>query len=313
MVATALSGFLSDDGEVPAGVIVTAVFPGGCQLRCGFCIVRQRDERGSWESAPPLNFYTDALRKYAESGTLAGASIIGDEPLQELVWPYVEQFLDVCTRAGRPSTLITNGLELRTFAARLERFRLTKVVVSLDAIGAAHDRIRGKRGAFEQIKRGICTVELESDLHQRLAISTILRASHLDDADAVLRFVAKRGIRAWIVSPLLDPRPGRPIRIHRSLKACMPDMLRALGAMARDLGVSMTASDEFALVDEIREIGSRLGFSVKRPNTRPSLIRLDAKGRCWTWDQVTNGLVDTDAPGWRVPIRLSPAESALAG
>lgn len=291
MVAAALTGFLSDDGVVPQGTIVTAVFPGGCQLKCGFCIVRLRKERNTDASnAPTPDFYNSTLRSYAESGKLAGAAVIGDEPLQEAVWPYVSEFLGICTDAHRPSTLVTNGLELTEFSERLEPFSRTQIVVSLDSIGWSHDRTRGLPGAFDRIIHGLRSLSPKSSLFRRLSIATILRPGRLTDAKQVLEIVASLGIKTWLVSPLLDPRLGQPIRVHTKLRPDVAHMLRALGSLAVSRGVQMVLSDEFGLLDETAVVAREVGFVVKRPRSKPSLVRLDAHGRCCTWDEVCSGL-----------------------
>lgn len=310
MAAVALTSFLDDDGRAPEGMIVTVVFPGGCQLDCPFCIVKHRQERNVGAGAPRPGFFSDLLRGHAAGSGLAGGAIVGDEPLQEAVWPYVREFLSTCESLGRPSAMITNGVELATFADRLESFASTKVLVSLDAVGAAHDKVRGRVGTYDAVLAGLRAVGKTCNLGRRLTVATVFRPGRLADAEAVLRLVAKLGMPNWLLSPLLDPRPNRPMRVHIRVADEYPDALRHLGRVAGTLGVTMVASDEFGLLPELDDLAREIGFVSGMPRSHPRLIRVDANGVEATWSDLRRGFGHVNVEGF--PMHLDHSGVALA-
>lgn len=310
MAAVALTSFLDDDGNAPNGTIVTVVFPGGCQLDCPFCIVKHRQERHAGAAALPPAFFSGLLSKHATGGGLAGGAIVGDEPLQESVWPYVREFLSTCESFGRPSAMITNGVELAAFAERLDPFSSTKVLVSLDAVGATHDEVRGRVGTFDAVLRGLRVVERTSNLGRRLTVATVFRPGRLADAEAVLRLLADLGMRNWILSPLLDPRPNRPMRLHPRVTREYPDALRHLGGVATTLGVTMVASDEFGLLPDLDKLAREIGFVSGMPRSHPRLIRVDANGVEANWSDLRRGFARAGAEG--APLHLEHGGVAFA-
>lgn len=311
MAAIALTSFLDDDGKAPNGMIVTVVLPGGCQLNCPFCIVKHRQERNASAAALPPSFFSSLLKRYMDRKTgLGGGAIVGDEPLQETVWPYVQEFLATCNAAGRPSALITNGVELTAFVNRLEVFSCTKILVSLDAVGKTHDEVRGRMGAYDAIIGGLRSVGQLSDLRKRLTVATVFRPGKLADAEAVLRLVAELGMPNWILSPLLDPRPNRSIRVHPRVAQEYLDALRHLGKLAKGLGVTMVASDEFALLPDLGRLASEVGFISGIPRSHPRLIRVDAHGCEVTWSDIRRGFTRSAADG--LPFQMQHNELAFA-
>lgn len=310
MAAIALTSFLDDDGKAPEGMIVTVVLPGGCQLDCPFCIVKHRRERNSGAEALSPKFFSGLLRQHAAGAGLAGGAIVGDEPLQESVWSYVLEFLRTCESLGRPSAMITNGVELAAFAVRLDAFSTTKVLVSLDAVGAAHDEVRGRAGTFDAVLTGLRAVEKTSNLGRRLTVATVFRPGRLADAEAVLRLVAGLGMPNWILSPLLDPRPNRPMRVHPKAAQEYPEALRHLGRVAATLGVTMVASDEFGLLPDVDKLAREVGFVSGMPRSHPHLIRVDANGVEVNWSDLRRGFARADAEGF--PPHLEHSGMALA-
>ena len=77
----------------------------------------------------------------------------GGEPL---VRPDIFTLIAAARDLGLPVTLSSNGTMITPArAARLAALGVTYVGVSLDGIGAQHDRFRGRRGAFERTMAGI--------------------------------------------------------------------------------------------------------------------------------------------------------------
>ena len=70
------------------------------------------------------------------------------------------------------ASLVTNGLLLtEPLLHDLEDAGLKSIQFSLDGIGSAHDKLRGRVGAFEIVKDAIATVLNKSDLHLAIAFT----------------------------------------------------------------------------------------------------------------------------------------------
>ena len=277
----ALTAFIEKDRVPPAGIVVTAVLPGGCPLNCAFCIVNQRDERRE-QSYLSADHLTAILSSLERRGLLGGAAVAGDEPLQTHVWPMAKAFLDRALKSNVPTALITNGYNLVDFIEELRSLTNTKIVVSLDAASDKHDEIRRKPGAFARILQGLDAAASHPDLRARLSIATILMPGNLTDIRDLISFTAFHQIPQLLVSPLLTSSRTTPLTVHpRILRDAWRD-LPALRAEAHAAGIKFRVSDEFAMLGPWEEKLAATGVEILSPKEPARLIRIDAAGRVET-------------------------------
>ena len=134
----------SRDGRVPRPVVVWAVTK-ACNLRCVHCYASASPGPAPGE----LSFaegvaLLDDLRRFRVPAVLFS----GGEPL---VRPDVLRLIDYAQFIGLNCTLSTNGVLLdEEKADALAEGGLRYVGISLDGGAAKHDRLRGKKGAFDQ-------------------------------------------------------------------------------------------------------------------------------------------------------------------
>jgi radical SAM protein with 4Fe4S-binding SPASM domain len=127
----------------PRPVVVWAVTR-ACNLRCVHCYA------SATPGPAPDELTVD--EGYALLDDLAGFQVpavlfSGGEPL---VRPETPQFLARARELGLASTLSTNGLLIDDrMADLLAASGLKYAGISVDAVGAQHDRIRGQKGAFQ--------------------------------------------------------------------------------------------------------------------------------------------------------------------
>jgi MoaA/NifB/PqqE/SkfB family radical SAM enzyme len=277
----ALTAFIEKDRVPPAGIVVTAVLPGGCPLNCAFCIVNQRDERRE-QSYLSADHLTATLSSLERRGLLGGAAIAGDEPLQRQVWPMAKAFLARAIESNVPTALITNGYNLVDFIEELRSLKNTKIVVSLDAASDKHDEIRRKPGAFARISQGLRSAASHPDLRERLSIATILMPGNLADIRDLIAFTASLKISQLLVSPLLTSSRTTPLTVHpRIMRDAWRD-LPALRAEANAAGVKLRVSDEFAMLGPWEGKLASTGIEILSPREPARLIRIDAAGRVET-------------------------------
>lgn len=288
MAYSALTAFTLFDKIPPAGIIVTAVLPGGCPLNCPFCIVGKRDERreSSFLSAGHLTTVVNSIEK---RGVLGGVAIVGDEPLQAHVWPVAGAVLTRAELIGVPTALISNGYNLVDFIDELRQLKHTKVLISLDAASERHDTIRRKAGAFARISAGLRETAKYPELRQRLSIASILLPDNLGEIRKIIDFTAQHHIPQLLVSPLLTSTRTEPLTVHPRIMRegwrDLPDLI----AHAKSVEVQLRVSDEFAMLGQWEGRLSATGIEILAPAEPARLIRIDAAGRVETLTTMREG------------------------
>src|SRR5262249_19767587 len=148
----------------------------GCNLKCSFCFVRQRQEVAEVLLRPEdiVRF----IREAAERAPIFALAIQGYEPLLPESLPYTRAILAAGQFLGRPATMVTNGTKLADAVDLLATLSVNKIAISLDAASAdIHDRIRGVAGAWaasvDGIKRAIEVLAPRT----RLVVTSVLLPS----------------------------------------------------------------------------------------------------------------------------------------
>lgn len=299
MGAAALSAFLDSQNMPPNGVIVTAVLPGGCPLDCPHCFVGMRNERQldfvlTSEHLPAL------MHEIRLKGIFAGAAIVGDEPLQSKVWPYTYNFLKYADDAGVPSALITNGFELADYVGELEKFNKLKLLVSLDAVGEDHDRIRRREGTFARLAAGIKLAAQSKKLYEAVSLAAILMPNNREKLQDVVAFAAQNNIKQVTISPLLHMDDANRLRAHPKVLGIAAEASAALMQFAKEHNINLRFSDEFGVLGDWEDVLRNTGIVVSVPRVPPRLIRVDAAGRIETIDTMKAG----SSTGLTLPVQL---------
>jgi MoaA/NifB/PqqE/SkfB family radical SAM enzyme len=290
------------DGEPDAiGHFLTFVVPspGGCNLKCSFCLVRQRREIGDAYLEPDdlARFISEA----AERAPTFALAIQGYEPLLPASLPYTRAVLETGQRLGLPTTLVTNGVLLHDALDLLKALPPAKIAISLDSGRAdTHDRVRGVAGTWAAAVANIKRAAESLAPRTKLAVSSVVLPSkphHLEGLPARLQ---ELGTKEWIVNPLLrvgaDDANG-PVG-DRSL--LFRDLLGLQGA-ADEAGIHLTVDDEFDRLGHRSACAERPDLSALKVRTLPKgidIFRLSPDGRCSTGHDILKP-VTADVPQWR--------------
>src|SRR5215831_13248454 len=199
-----LSGLHPQPDSEPnaAGQFLTFVVPApsGCNLKCSFCIVRQRREITETLLRP--EDMARFIREAAKRAPILTLAIQGYEPLLQDALPYTQAILATGRFLGLPTSLVTNGTKLVDAIDLLTTLAPSKIAISLDAASAdIHDRIHGVAGAWMASVGGIKRAIEVLAPRTRLVVSSVLlpskrhyssdaRASR-DDAITFLEGIAK--------------------------------------------------------------------------------------------------------------------------
>src|SRR5215831_8959335 len=174
--------------------------PNGCNLKCSFCIVRQRRE--ITETLLRSEDMAHFIREAAERAPIFALAIQGYEPLLQEALPYTQAILATGRFLGLPTSVVTNGTKLVDAIDLLKTLAPNKIAISLDAAsGDIHDRIRGVAGARAASVGGIKrAIEVLAPRTRLVVMSVLLpskrhyssdaRASR-DDAITFLEGIAK--------------------------------------------------------------------------------------------------------------------------
>ena len=144
-------------------VILSHLITARCNAGCPTCLWRD-------DETPELD--TDAVAwLYRQAGDLGIPQLVvwGGEPLLR---PDLPGLLAIARRAGLVVTLITNGWLLGERWAEL-RGHIDVLIISLDDVGGAHDRLRGLPGLFRRLE-GFALSLRDDPARPRLLVNTVL-------------------------------------------------------------------------------------------------------------------------------------------
>lgn len=168
----------------------------GCNSRCQTCSYWKLTPRMKEDLSTPQVF--DLLGEARDAG-MRGYYLFGGEPL---VRKDIGAIVDHANHLGFLTTMNTNGSFLAAKAEQLSG--LDFAFVSLDHFTDYHDVIRGRRGSFEEVLRGI--ERLRSVARTRFTLVTTISRLNLDAMEPMARLAQELGVTISFnsVEPTLD-------------------------------------------------------------------------------------------------------------
>jgi radical SAM family uncharacterized protein len=151
-----------------------------CNLECGMCPFWRRDDED-------LLGLKDEIR-IMESLSRAGVSFLGFEGGEPTLRPDLPEILREAHQRFHTS-MVTNGFLLTKRWKDLRRY-LELVFVSLDGIGATHDRLRGIKGSFVRAVDGIRHAKGDVPTN----ISATITKENLDHAEPLVHLAEELGV-----------------------------------------------------------------------------------------------------------------------
>ena len=282
------------------GQFLTFVVPAlhGCNLKCPFCLVRQRREMTETYLGP--DDLVRFIRESAQRAAIFAVAIQGYEPLLPESLPYTQAVMAAGRLLGLPTSLVTNGTKLLDAIDLLTTLAPNKIAISLDASSAEiHDRIRGVPGAWaaavEGIKRAIEVLAPQT----KLVVASVLLPSKRHYLEGMPTRLREIGIDRWIINPLVRVRRdeiGGPVGDRASL---FRDLL-ILQETADRAGIRLTVDDEFDHLDHDAASASQPPLRALHVRTLPpnvEIFRLTPSGQCSIGDGILKQ-VTSDTPRW---------------
>jgi len=284
-----------------AGQFLTFVVPApdGCNLKCAFCLIRQRREITETRLRP--DDLARFIREAAERSPIFALAIQGYEPLLPESLPYTQAILATGRFLGLPTSMVTNGVRLVEALDLLKALSPSKIAISLDAASAEiHDRIRRVPGAWAATVGGIKRAVEALAPRTRLAVESVLLPTKRHYLDAMPARLREIGIDRWIINPLLRvgrDQSGGPVSDRASLYR---DLL-ILQEAASQAGIRLTVDDEFGKLGH--EAASTWQPSLRTLHVRSlprsvEIFRLAPSGQCSTGDDILRQ-VSSETPRWQ--------------
>lgn len=177
-----------------------------CNLHCAHCYSdsHDRDYPGELTTDEGLRLLED-LRAFGVPTVL----LSGGEPLLR---PDVLELARAARELGLRTVLSTNGTRIDRSAAReIADAGFSYVGISLDGVGALHDKLRGKRGAFDAAVEGIRAVK---GAGMRAGVRFTLHALNRDQLGAVFELAERERVDRLCVYHLAYAGRGGRIRRH---------------------------------------------------------------------------------------------------
>ncbi len=195
-----------------------------CDGRCPTCL---------WRDRTPGEMDTEAVRwLYREAGRAGLAHLVvwGGEPLLRTDLP---ELLAAARSAGMATTLISNG---RTIGERWSelRGRGDVLILSLDEVGPAHDRLRGLPGLYDRLE-GFVGVLRGDPLRPTLLVNMVLSRQNRGALGRVVAVARRWGAGLYLCPMETGEMTSRGFDEPLRGLALPPAELRAVAAEARAL------------------------------------------------------------------------------
>jgi MoaA/NifB/PqqE/SkfB family radical SAM enzyme len=226
-----------------------------CDGRCPTCL---------WRDRTPGEMGTEAVRwLYAEAGRAGIAHLVvwGGEPLLRADLP---ELLSAARRAGMATTLISNGWVIGERWPEL-RGLVDVLILSLDDVGPAHDRLRGLPGLYGRLER--FTGALRGDSRRpALLVNMVLSVANRGALGRVAA-VARRWDAGLYLCPMETGEMTSQGFVERLADLALPaEELRAVAREARalkDAGLPML--DTRAYLDLVAQDPALSSYTCRAP------------------------------------------------
>ena len=157
-----------------------------CNLGCDFCYVGKKD----YKNELALSNWKEIINQLPFYGF---ASLSGGEPL--LHPDFFEILSFVQKRLYGKVNVFSNGLLLNSEVAReLVKRKLLLINISIDGIGATHDKLRNREGAYDKVISNIENlISLRKRLFPFVDIQSVVLNENISEIPKVYELIAKLG------------------------------------------------------------------------------------------------------------------------
>jgi MoaA/NifB/PqqE/SkfB family radical SAM enzyme len=162
-----------------------------CNARCVHCDIWKNN---GGEASPNVEQWKGVLREIRDWLGPVHIVITGGEALLR---PYATALVDYASDIGLLPELLTHGYWIdQTRIEDLARAEPWRITMSLDAVGPAHSKIRGREDFFERSYSSLQTlvrIREKESLHFSIRLKTVIMEQNLDHARETAQLAANIG------------------------------------------------------------------------------------------------------------------------
>lgn len=247
-----------------------------CDLGCRHCGSRAGKSRSD-ELDTSEAF--DVVKQLAQLG-IREVTLIGGEAYLRDDWADIAAAV---TAAGMTCTMVTGGYGLDAFRVQEARAAgIRRIGVSIDGIGATHDRLRGRIGSFEA---AMAAAERITAAGIEFSVNSQINRLSLPELEAIARLIAELGARAWQVqlTVALGRAADRPDLVLQPfhLLTLMPLLARIKRTVLDPAGVQFVAGNNigyFGPLERTLRLGGEHGHSWSGCHAGRAALGLEADG-----------------------------------
>jgi len=170
-----------------------------CNLNCPHCLTSSGEKKDELDTREAMQLIDELSRH-----KVLYLSLSGGEPFLR---PDILDLLGYISTTNMRVDIASNGYVLpEKIIVGIRDLPVFQVQVSIDGIGPAHDRFRGKSGAFERASRSVRRLREEGIA---VSISTTATAENIDDLDRIIDFALERDCLGYKAIPFLCAGRGK--------------------------------------------------------------------------------------------------------
>lgn len=266
-----------------SGTILSFIVPYGCNMRCPFCFIEQRNENTAEAFLSPDDYELFIL-SVAKGRHIQALCIQGHEPLLPDAIAYTKRILAVGQEIHIPTSLVTNGTYLKEYAFLISGFEPVNVTVSLDSfIPSVHDKIRRLEGSFDTIIHGLNVAAQLPAMKKRLSISSTLIPKRRHYLQGIPKLLSQLGIERWNINALVKVNSGCIGGPIGCTEETLED-LRLLSIEAARHGIELAVDDEFDRMErvgiDVNKLQNCSQVRIEKLSDPAGLFRLTPDGQC---------------------------------
>lgn len=293
-----------------------------CNLRCIHCYsdshAAQFDNELSQEQCRAV---IDNIAEYQANALL----LSGGEPM---VHPQFFDILSYATDKGLKVTISTNGTQITPEKAqKIKDLNVAYVGISLDGIGAIHDKFRGKIGAFDQAVQGF---KYCKEVGQKTGLRLTLTKNNAESIEEILDFIDAEDIQRVCFYHLVPTGRGvdvqtlTPERARNTIDSLIAraQQWQTEGKLREILTVTQPADGIYLLLRQIKENSPRAVETLRllqwngggANSSGRGIANIDTQGNVHPdqfWQSVHLGNVKTQNFNDIWEGRVSPAKEIL--
>ncbi len=202
-----------------------------CNAKCVHCDIWKNKGK---DDSPTLEQYQSTL---ADIRRWLGPVHVYFTGGEALLRPNTTDVLAHAASLGLYAEILTHGYwDDQTRIEKLALSKPSRVTVSLDGIGEAHTKVRGRENFFEKTTRTLETLKrlrVEKNLGYVIRLKTVIMEQNLHDVENVAHFAAANGCEVFYQAVEQNYNTAEDSRWYEHSENWPTDPERAIGAVRR--------------------------------------------------------------------------------